>query len=167
MKRQKDFIIPFKGLSAGTHRYLFEIDQSFFESFEYFESEKGNLDIEVELIKESSLLDFHFYIQGFVELVCDRCLEHFDEQIDGKFRLIVKFGETFAEESDEVIVVPLNENIIYLRQYIFEFINLSLPIKRVHHNKNDCNPDMIKKLQNHEEQKNDPRWDALKNINLK
>ena len=167
MKKQKDFVIPFKGLSAGTHQYLFKIDQTFFESFEYFESEKGNLDIEVELIKESALLDFHFHVKGIVELVCDRCLGSFENQIDGKFRLIVKFGETFAEESDEVIILPLNENTIDLKQYVFEYINLLLPIKRAHQDKNDCNPDMLQKIQNHEEQKNDPRWDALKNINLK
>jgi len=167
VKRQKDFVIPFKGLSAGTHQYLFKIDQTFFESFEYFESEKGNLDIEVELIKESALLDFHFHVKGIVELVCDRCMGSFENQIDGKFRLIVKFGETFSEESDEVIILPLSENTIDLKQYVFEYINLLLPIKRAHQDKNDCNPDMLQKLQNHEEQKNDPRWDALKNINLK
>lgn len=166
MKKQKDLIIPFRGLSTGKHKYLFNIDKKFFESFEYFESETGNIDVELELLKEPSLLDLHFYLKGSIDLYCDRCLGSFNEYVEGKFRIVVKFGETFTEESDEVIILPLTESTIDLKQYIFEFINLILPIKRVHKNKMDCDPDMMNKLQKHKEQKNDPRWDALKNITL-
>lgn len=167
MKKQKDFIIPFKGLSTGAHEYLFEIDDTFFDSFEYFESEKGKLDVKLDLIKESSLLDLHFHIKGNVTLSCDRCLGVFDNPVDGDFRLVIKFGDIFAEESDEVVVLPLTESNIDVKQYLFEYINLLLPIKRVHQNENDCDPNMIEKLQNHEELETDPRWDALKNIKLK
>ena len=74
MKKQKDFIIPFKGLGTGAHEYLFEIDDTFFESFEYFESEKGKLDVKLDLIKESSLLDLQYlnwlpFEEGFQTLL--------------------------------------------------------------------------------------------------
>ena len=167
MKKEKDFIVPFKGLSTGTHQYQFKIDNAFFESFEYFESEKGNLNIDVEIVKEPTLLDLHFQINGMVDLECDRCLGRYKNQIGGTFRLIIKFGENFVEESDEVIIIPQTESTIDLRQYIFEYINLLLPVKRVHQNEADCKQDMIEKLQDYTERKNDPRWDALKNIKLK
>ena len=166
MKKQKDFVIPFRGLSAGTHKYLFIIDKTFFDGFEYFESESGAIDVELELLKESSLLDLQFHLKGKMDLRCDRCLGDYQEIVEGNFRMVIKFGDEYAEESDEVIVLPLTENTIDLRQYIFEFVNLLLPIKRVHKEKKDCDPDMINKLQTHEEQENDPRWDALKNISL-
>ena len=41
MIMNEEFIIPFKGLSAGNHPYDYKIDNQFFENFEYFESEKG------------------------------------------------------------------------------------------------------------------------------
>ena len=167
MKRQKDFVITFKGLSTGLHQYKFKIDKAFFESFEYFETETGNIDVELELMKEPALLDLHFKLDGIINLVCDRCLGKFNNAINGRFRLIVKFGDTYSEESEEVVVLPNTESSIDIKQFIFEYINLLLPIKRVHVNKIDCDPTMLQKLQNLIEQSSDPRWDALKNIKLK
>jgi uncharacterized protein len=167
VKQQKDFVIPFKGLSTGLHQYTFKIDKAFFESFEYFETETGNINVELELMKEPALLDLHFKLDGIINLVCDRCLGNFSNTINGEFRLIVKFGDAYSEESEEVVVLPNTESSIDIKQFIFEYINLLLPIKRVHVNKIDCDPTMLQKLQNHIEQSNDPRWDALKNIKLK
>lgn len=167
MKKQKDFLIPFKGLSTGLHPYSFKIDKSFFESFEYFETETGNINVELALLKEPALLDLHFKLNGIVNLVCDRCLGNFSKTISGEFRLIVKFGDVYSEESAEVVVLPNTESSIDTKQFIFEYINLLLPIKRVHENTDDCDPSMLKKLQNNSEQSNDPRWDILKNIKLK
>lgn len=167
MKKEQDYIIPFKGLSLGDHHFTFEIGEKFFESFEYFESETGKLSIEVDLDKESALLDFQFFIKGVVEVQCDRCLGMSSHPVEGNFRLIVKFGESYFEESEEVIVLPLNENSIDMGQYFFEFINLLLPIKRVHLDENQCDPEMIEKLHANSAQDTDPRWDALKNIKLK
>lgn len=167
MKKQNEFVIPFKGLDIGSHFYSFKIDSAFFEGFDYFETETGTVNVDLELLKESTLFDFHFKLDGIVNLVCDRCLGKFDKHIKGNFRMIVKFGETFSEESEEVIILPVSESSIDISQYIFEYINLLLPIKRVHENENDCDPVMIQKLQNHKKQENDPRWDALKKMNLK
>jgi uncharacterized protein len=57
-----------------------------------------------------------------------------------------------------------------LRQQIYEFIMLALPIKRVHpadkKGKSTCDPVMLKKLEELiiEEKENDPRWDELKKL---
>lgn len=167
MKQEKDFVIQFKGLSTGLHPYSFKIDKEFFESFEYFETETGTINVDLELTKEPALLDLHFKLNGIIDLVCDRCLGNFSNTINGEFRLIVKFGDAFSEESEEVLVLPNTESAIDIKQFIFEYINLLLPIQRVHENREDCDPSMLQKLQNHNEQSNDPRWDALKNIKLK
>lgn len=166
MKKEKDYIIPFKGLSTGNHHFSFKIDKKFFESFEFFGSDTGILDVKLELIKETNLLDLHFNIIGTMKLICDRCLSEYKQPIKGEFRLVIKFGETFSEESDEIIVIPANESSIDLKQFIYEYINLLLPIKRVHQNEKDCTPEMIKKLHDFKRQENDPRWEALKNIKL-
>lgn len=166
VKKEKDYTIPFKGLSAGNHHYTFNIGKAFFESYEFFGSDTGRLTVELEMVKESNLLDFHFRINGVMKLTCDRCLSTYKQPVEGDFRLIIKFGETFSEVSDEVIVIPATETSIDVKQYIYEYINLLLPIKRVHQNESDCNPEMIKKLHDLEKQENDPRWDVLKNLKL-
>ncbi len=162
-----DFIIPYKGLGLGSHSFEFEIDEKFFERFEYFESEKGQLRVKLELLKESSLMDMHFTLEGNMLLTCDRCLGTYDFPVSESYRLIAKFGGSFEDETDEVVVLPPTESRIDLSQYIFEYINMALPICKAHEKEADCDPDMIEKLKNHSTTKSDPRWDALKNIDLK
>jgi uncharacterized metal-binding protein YceD (DUF177 family) len=163
----RDFDIPFKGLSNGSHRYAFEITDAFFESFEYFENESGRLEVIVDLLKEPTMLILHFTINGRVSLSCDRCLAIFEHPVKGDFRLIVKFGETFEEETEDVIVIPHTETRIDVGQFIFEYINLLLPLQRTHADINDCDPEVIGKLESYAKPQTDPRWDALKNIKLK
>lgn len=167
VREMEDYIIPFKGLSTGPHRFEFKIEDSFFESFEYFESERGEISVDLELIKETSLLDLHFKMVGVVSLACDRCLETIGFPVKDEFRLIIKFGETYLEESEEVFVIPVNESRIDLSQHLFEYINLMLPMQRVHKDQSKCNQQIIEKLEDYSKPQTDPRWEALKNMKLK
>lgn len=162
-----EFIIPFKGLSTGTHSFDYKIDNQFFENYEYFETERGKLSVHLDLLKESSLMDLHFNLKGIIEMQCDRCLGRYSKPVEGSFRLIVKFSDHFEEETDEVVIIPVSESRLDISQYIFEYINLLLPLKKTHENINDCEPEMIKKLEKHKLDNIDSRWDALKNIKLK
>ena len=162
----QEFNIPFKGLDTGNHRFEFKIENEFFENYEFFETEKGHVDVILDLEKESALMVLHFSIKGDMLLVCDRCLTEFEFPLNGDFNLIIKFGDEFLEESEDVIVIPAQESRINISQYIFEFINLLLPIKRVHPEIDQCDQTVIEKLIKYSEKKSDPRWDALKNIKL-
>ena len=165
-----EYIIPVAGLGLGSHRYTFKIDDAFFNNFEYSDIDKGLLNLVVDLVKESNLLDFKFHFNGYLELVCDRCLEKYNQHVKNDYRLIVQYSDKYEEISDEIVTVPSGENNIDLSQYIFEYINLMLPIKKVHPDDDEgnstCKQEMIDRLNEYSEQKNDPRWDALKNIKL-
>jgi uncharacterized metal-binding protein YceD (DUF177 family) len=168
---KKGFTIAFRSLSTGNHSFDFEIGKQFFESFEYFEGISGELKAHVDLLKEPNMMNLAIHLQGIFNLQCDRCLGDFKQETDGNFMLIVKFGESFAEESDEVIVLPFTESMLDLKQYFFEFINMLLPLQKFHPDKENgesgCDPEMIARLDQHSEQKEDPRWDALKKLKLK
>lgn len=165
-----EYIIPINGLALGSHEYQFKIDDSFFKNFEYLDIDNGLLELKLELVKESTLLNLLFSFEGFVELVCDRCLEKFNLDVEDSFRLIIKYGEEHEEISDEIVTIPSSESSIDISQYIFEYINLMLPISRFHPDDKDgnstCDEDMIDRLNEYSEQKSDPRWDALKNVKL-
>ena len=64
LKPLKQFSVPFTGLKIGKHQFDFEIDNSFFDAFEYSLLKKGNLKAEVELDKQETMLILHFHIQG-------------------------------------------------------------------------------------------------------
>lgn len=163
-----EYVLPHKGLAIGSHEYSFKIDKAFFKNFEYLEIEGGLVNLKLEIIKESTLLNLLFNFDGSVVIKCDRCLDTFNMDIADNFRLIVKFGEDFEEVSDEVITIPVNESHIDITQYVFEYLNLMLPLKKVHPDdekgNSTCNSDMIERLDNYSEHDTDPRWDALKNI---
>lgn len=161
----KEFTIPFVGLKEGMHDYSFEIKDSFFESFEYSEIETGKVHVEVSLERRERMLVFEFKIDGYVDVDCDRCLKAMEYPVKGQERLIVKFGQELREESEEIIVIPETDSHIDISSFIYEYIMLLLPFKRVHPDGDEiCSNEVVDKLENHSIQEEDPRWDALKGL---
>lgn len=172
---QSMYSIPLKGLKEGNHLYDFKIDSNFFASFEKSEIHEAELKAVASLYKSSSHMELEIKITGSVILVCDRCLDPYNQEISTEDRILIKFGEQWEEVNDEVIIVPFGESEFKLDQLIYEFVHLGLPLKKMHpndeHGKSTCNPDMLKKLEkhlSHGEGNGDPRWrelEQLKNIN--
>jgi uncharacterized metal-binding protein YceD (DUF177 family) len=78
------------------------------------------------------MLQLKFHIQGAVELACDRTSEPFDYPLDVTNRLILKFGEADEELSDEIEIISRGTQHINVAQYIYEFIGLAVPMKKIH-----------------------------------
>jgi uncharacterized protein len=165
------FIIPISGLKEGHHLFEFEIGDKFFEEFEESEIKEGNLSVYIELDKRSSHFDLFFKISGKVRICCDRCLDMFFHPIECENRLLVKFGKNWDDNNPDMITIPSDMNELDIKQYLYEFIHLALPIQRIHPadntGKNSCDPDMLEKLNQHivvNEKGSDPRWDQLKKL---
>jgi uncharacterized protein len=165
-------IVPLIGLKEGRHAIDFEIGEEFFEEFEESEVKEGSLIAYVEVDKRSTHIDLLIRISGSVKVCCDRCLEMFFQPVDCKNRILVKFGKSIDDSSNpDILSVPVDEHELDLKQHIYEFIHLALPIKRVHPDDNKgnstCDPLMLKKLEElivEDEVENDPRWDELKKL---
>lgn len=172
----KDYIIQFVGLPAGKHEYEFSAGDAFFEHFEYSEIKQGDVKIRMTLLKQSAMLSLDFEIGGTVRVNCDLCTEEFDLPISGSYKLIVKIGGSESgDEDDDIITISATEHELDLAQYIYEYIMLSLPIRRVHPpdagGNSTCNKEMLEKIRqylvdNSGGQESDPRWNQLKNIKL-
>lgn len=165
------FAIPFVGLKEGKHNFDYEITDLFFESFEMSEIKKGKLSATVVLDKQSGMLTLKFSIVGSVSIDCDICLDEIIFPVKTGATLFVKLGAEYREETDEIIIIPGSSNEINVAQYIYEYIHLALPIKRVHpldsKGKSTCNPDMLKRLHDLTPKNNEnTAWDALKDINI-
>ncbi|MEE4257986.1 MAG: DUF177 domain-containing protein [Bacteroidales bacterium] len=168
MKALKEFVIPFVGLKEGIHDYAFDIDARFFESFENSEIIRADVHVDVSLERQERMLIFNFTTRGTLVLSCDRCLGELEMPVEGTDGLIVKFGQEYEEESDEIIVIPEKESHIDISTYIFEYIMLKLPIQRVHpEGEGLCDPEVISKLNEHRETERDPRWAALEQLRNK
>ncbi len=173
MSRKGSYAVRISGLADGNHDFLFELDHQFFASLEEPEIENGNVKVHLLLVKEPGVLSLHFAIAGEVEVICDRCLEPFMAKIEASHTIFVKMGDTPGEIEDDVVMIHQDDHEIEVGQFIYEFIVLALPIKKIHTGRGRgaeaCNPDMIRKLDAHSgkkvpEEQTDPRWDALKGI---
>jgi len=175
MKKLKEFIIQFIGLKQGEHNFDYKIDNKFFNHFEYNEFNDANLDAKIVLNKKTTLLELHFMVSGTVNINCDLTNEPFDQVIENDFNLVVKFGDEYNDENEEILIIPHSEYEIDISQYIYELIVLSVPFKRVHPGVIDgsLNSDILNKLEElspkslEEKTENediDPRWNTLKKL---
>ncbi|WP_297334314.1 DUF177 domain-containing protein [Flavobacterium sp.] len=176
MKVTKEFLIPFSGLKQGKHQFEFDINKTFFDAFDFDEYNNVNVKVNMVLEKQSTMLELHFKHKGTVNVPCDLSNENFDLPIKGKMDIVVKFGEEFNDENDEILILPHGEYQVDISQYVYEMIVLSVPSKRVHPGIKDGTLDtgIIEKLnelapkaKQEEEEKNndtDPRWDELKKL---
>jgi uncharacterized metal-binding protein YceD (DUF177 family) len=175
MKHLKEFTIPFVGLKDEKHHFDFEISNTFFDSFNYHEFNSSNVTVNLTLDKKSTHLELHFWIKGIVNINCDITNEPYDQDITSEFDLVVKFGEEFNGDHEEILIIPHGEYELHLEQYCYEFIVLTVPTKRVHPGVEDgsLNSEILKKLEElspkNKESKNkdeeiDPRWNTLKKL---
>ena len=171
MKALRVFSIPIKGLGIGKHSFEYKLESDFFKNFEDSEIKSGSYSIQVELDKQIRMMEFNFFIQGYFEANCDRCLEEIKIPTKSNDRLLVKLEAETEEESEEVIYIDDNEQDFNLAPFIYEFIHLSKPLKNVIDcEENDfehCDQNVLDKMEFEEERNdNDPMWDQLKNIEL-
>jgi len=173
MMKQKEFIIPFSGLKQGKHKFEFKIDNKFFESFGYDEFNGAAIESEVLLNKTSTMLELEFESKGTVNVDCDITSEAYDQEVASNMELVVKFGNEYNDEDDEILIIPHNSHQVNIAQYLYEMLVLAVPQKRIHPGIADGTLkskalDRLEELQPKEtrknKDKNDPRWDKLKNL---
>jgi len=176
MSKTKEFLIPFIGLKLGKHHFEYQISNAFFENFDYDEFQSSDIKVGLVLDKKSNMLELEFKHKGTVNVPCDLTSEDFDLPLKGKMKLIVRFGDEFNNDNEELLILPHGEHEIDVAQYIYEMIALSVPLKRVHPGVKDgtLQSEALKKLneltikeakeESKQEEDIDPRWDKLKKL---
>lgn len=171
MKSLKEYNIPFVGLKDGEHQFSYQIDKKFFESLEYDEFADVDALINLKFVKTATMLELTFSVSGNVEVPCDLSGEYFKQTITGELPLLVKFGQEYNDENEEILIVPHGEYQINVQQYIYELIILSVPLKRVHPQVVDGTLEIQEyndasevEESKEEETEVDPRWNKLKQL---
>ena len=173
LKSLRNFSIPFTGLKLGKHRFDFVVTDAFFDDFEYSLVKKANLVCEVELERQETMIILNFHIIGTIDANCDRCLAKYPQMVDIHEQQVAKFSEEAISEDEEIITLSKNDHEINIAGLIYEYINVAMPFITVCIDEGKtsyCDKDMLaslNKLTTNAEQneKADPRWDALKNLN--
>ena len=181
---KSQYIIQFGGLPVGLHDFEFDVTDSFFNTVENSEVQKANIQVDATLTKQNNLLTMHFNIYGTVGVDCDRCLKAFDFPIDAEGDLVIKHGSP-EESTDEILVIPEGQEEFDVSHYLYEYIILAIPARRVPCELDDAdNPDSyrdresfkcdyetldkLNKLatdsEEESESENNPMWEQLNKI---
>ncbi|TCO87652.1 uncharacterized protein DUF177 involved in 23S rRNA accumulation [Bacteroides heparinolyticus] len=175
-------------MRTDTCKYEFVLDNLFFANIDGPEVQKGKVNVVLLVKRTSRAFELNFQTEGVVWVPCDRCLEDMEQPVDSTDKLLVKFGREYAEEGDNLIVIPEEEGEINVAWFMYEFVALAIPMKHVHA-PGKCNKTMTSKLSKHlrttpddeseeafipeeetnlmndeEESQIDPRWEELKKI---
>jgi len=149
--QENNFRIPVHSSSDELKEYELEVDDSFFTHFEYGEVEKGDLMAKVGVTYSSRQVKLNLYLKGNVELTCDRCLDTYIKELDASYILYGKFGHSTDQDDIDVLWIPEDKHYIDLLPVLFDYINLSLPLKKIHPDDEEgnstCNVEMINRLE--------------------
>ncbi|GAB3897729.1 YceD family protein [Spirosoma agri] len=178
MNTLRAYDINIVGLEKKRYEYDFTSDDAFFAALDQDLIPKGNVQTHLILDKSETMIRLDLHITGTVEQTCDRSLDEYDELVDTQQTMLLKFGDHNEELSDEIELIERNTATINVARYIFEFIILSLPMKRLHprfRDEDDGSDDeqngkLIYRSDDEMTDENnqppiDPRWAALRKLN--
>ena len=177
MSKLEQFNVDLKALSQGDNILSFVLDDAFFEAIEAPTVRRRRLQTTLTIHRTEDYFDLDFHTEGLVTVACDRCLDDLEQPISADDHLVAKFGTAYSED-DELVIVAENEGMLDVSWFIYQFVELSIPLRHVHA-PGKCNPAMMKALEEHSaarsgvesvESSVDSRWavlEKLKNTELK
>ena len=173
MSHRREYEIAFVGLKPGIHEFNYGITDKFFEPFQQQDFTNCQANVKLSLDKKSGFMLLSFEIGGKMEVDCDRCNGKLPLELWEEFNIIVKLAEepglmNEQEDDPDVYYINRGESHIDVANWIYEFVNLSIPMQKVcSYEKMDgphCNPaalDGLKKLDAENGKKENPIWKGL------
>jgi uncharacterized metal-binding protein YceD (DUF177 family) len=173
MSHRREFEIAFVGLKPGVHEYQYEVRDSFFEEYGGQDFRETEATVKLFLEKNPGFMRLRFEIGGKTEVTCDRCGSELPFQLFDEFNITVKMVEepglmNDQEEDPDVYYIARGESHLDVKAWIYEFVNLSVPMQKTCEYENmdgpQCNPEVLKLLKNmrpEEGPKENPLWKGL------
>ena len=143
------------GFKPGIPVYEYRIEDKFFIPYggQYFEDCIANIKLSLE--KNAGFLQLKFDIDGTLKVACDRCGNTLPMQLWDEFNIIVKMVDdpevmNEQEEDPDVYYISRGESHLHLADWIYEFINLSIPLQKMCREEEiggpKCNTEVLEKL---------------------
>src|SRR5688572_27519439 len=174
MGHRREFEIAFVGLKPGVHEYNYQITDRFFEAFQQQDFRNPKAQVKLSLEKNNSFMLLKFEIGGTLEVTCDRCNNNLPLDLWDEFNITVKMVEdpelmNDQEDDPDVYYISRGESHIDVANWIYEFINLSIPMQKTcgltDKNGPACNQEALEALKKMEpeetEKKDNPIWKGL------
>jgi uncharacterized metal-binding protein YceD (DUF177 family) len=135
MNNRRAFDIAFVGLKPGIHKFEYEVNDKFFADYGEQDFSNCSAKIKLALDKKSGFMLLKFDIAGKVDVSCDRCGNTLTLDLWDEFNIVVKMVDepdqmNMQEEDPDVYYISKGESHISVADWIYEFINLSIPMQK-------------------------------------
>ena len=135
MSHRREYEIAFVGLKPGIHEFNYEIRDKFFDEFQHQDFRNCNAHVKLVLDKKNGFMLLKFELGGSIEVTCDRCNNDLPIELWDEFNIIVKMvdePEVMNQQVDDpdVYYISRTESHISVENWIYEFINLSIPMHK-------------------------------------
>jgi uncharacterized metal-binding protein YceD (DUF177 family) len=173
MSSRREYELAFVGLKLGVHAFEYEISDRFFEAYQQQDFSHCEAVVKLSLEKNQGFMLLRFEVTGKVKVFCDRCGNPLPLDLWDEFQVIVKLVEepelmNLEEEDPDVYYISRTESHLHLADWIYEFINLSIPTQRMCKEDEiggpNCNPEVLAMLKNMDanaKNAENPLWKGL------
>lgn len=173
MSSRRNFEIAFVGLKPGIHEFEYEVDDKFFAEYQQEDFRNVKTHVRLTLDKQNGFMLLKFEVGGKVDVTCDRCGNNLPLELWDEFNVVVKMVEdpeqmNEQEEDPDVYYISRGESHLRVKDWIYEFVNLSIPMQRMCTEEEIggpyCNKEVLAMLKNMDVQNNrqdNPVWKGL------
>jgi len=173
MSNRREFEIAFVGLKPGVHAFEYKIDNRFFEEYNDQDFSDPQAQVRLLLEKNNGFMLLRFEVGGKVDVTCDRCNNNLPLQLFDEFAITVRMTDepdamNEQEEDPDVYYISRGESHLDVKNWIYEFVNLSIPMQKTCEYENmdgpHCNAvarDLLKNLRPDEGASANPIWKGL------
>jgi uncharacterized metal-binding protein YceD (DUF177 family) len=173
MTHRREYEIAFVGLKPGVHEFSYEVSDRFFEDYDVQDFRKTEASVKLLLEKSNGFMILRFEVGGKAEVTCDRCSSELPIQLFDDFTITVKMVENPEEMNDQeedpdVYYISRGESHLDVKNWIYEFVNLSIPMQKSCEYENMDGPycnaaarEMLKGNRQEENPGQNPLWKGL------
>lgn len=125
---------------------VIEAGDDFFAQLEQEEIAGGNVCMEIKVKHYGeACFEAEIRVTGSVIVSCDRCLEDLQLEVETSDVIKIKDGELSEDDDPMMVSLPKDEREYDFSWNIYEIIETSLPLKKVHED-GSCSEDMVRRI---------------------
>ncbi|MBN1153712.1 DUF177 domain-containing protein [candidate division KSB1 bacterium] len=131
--------------------------------------------VQVNINKVHSQYFFQIFVETSAIFVCDRCLEDFEMSIRDNFRVVYSTEKSYLDEQNDDLGIRYlhsESDVVDLSEDVRESVLLAIPMKVLCSGDckgicPECGANLNKGSCIHQQQRMDPKWEALKGLSDK
>lgn len=124
------------------------MDTTFFKNMEATDVLSADVSVLLAIEHKHDAYQLSLKCRGQLQVPCDRCLDPVEIPVDTTFEVTVKYGESYSDEADDILVIPYEETSLNVAYMLYDTLMLTIPLRHVHA-PGKCNRAMTAVLRSH------------------